>query len=551
MLNWLRIQNLALIEMADLEFGPGFNVITGETGAGKSVLIGGMGLILGERADKSSIRTGAERCEVSAEILLKKELAETVADILTESEIPFDAESGQLQIRRVITPSSTRNFINDTPVTLQKLKALGDILVDIHGAGEHQSLLQPGVQLELVDRFGGLEKSCGKCAEICRNIREIKEKREKLMAELPSPVEAEHLRMVVEEIGKVSPEPDEDRELTERHAMAANSKQILEVSSGTVRILNESENSIADQFGEVYRHLQELEKINPEKAAPLVALGDQITEEVRELAYGLEEFASHVELDEQEFRELEERMGAIQALKRRYGPTLDAVFESRDEANNRLEQFDHSEEMRDELERAESELVKQLHAAAAKLSAERRKTAKKLSREVVSQLRELGFLNSAFEIEFKEIDPGPHGSDRIEFMFSANPGESRKPLRQVASSGELSRVMLALKTVLAAADAVPVLIFDEIDVNIGGETAVAVGRELAGLASSHQIFCISHLPQVAANAHRHFQVSKSVEKGRTRTYIVILDDDGCETEIARMLGGGKAARRHAAELLNR
>jgi DNA repair protein RecN (Recombination protein N) len=452
-------------------------------------------------------------------------------------------------LRRVIAKSANRNYINDTPVTLQTLSSIGDLLVDIHAANEHQSLLNRGTQLDILDRFGKLGELSGKCRALCRELNALRKEQEKTFADLPSAVEAEHLKMIVEEIEKVSPEADEDEKLKVKHALAANSKTILELTGRAAMKLCDSEESIADELGEVYRDLLDLSRIDAEKAEPLLAACGQLVEQVRDLSYEIENYGSNIELDEQGFRELEDRLSDLQTLKRRYGPSLERVLLECEKAKDRLLVYSDAEKLRREFQQKEEELSGNLKAAARKLSTERKKTAELFCRQVKEKLEVLGFLQAELDIAFSESTPAERGMDRVEFLFSANPGEKLQPLRNVASSGEISRVMLALKTVLADADTIPVLIFDEIDVNIGGETANRVGRELLNLASNRQILCISHLAQVAACGQKHYAVVKKVHSGRTVSSIRDLDKDGRVEEIARMLGATKAAQAHAKELL--
>lgn len=549
MLNWIKIKNLALIEHSEVEFGRGFNVITGETGAGKSVLLGTINLLLGARADKGVIRSGAERCDVSAGISLSPETYRILKPVLAEAEIPVEEESPELQIRRVISLNQTKNLINDTPVTLQTLKNIGEKLVDVHAANEHQSLFSQSCQLEMLDRYSRLEKQAQECVAVCEEIKALQATRNTFFKDLPSAIEAEHLRLTISDIERAAPEPGEDERLSARHRVAANARQIMEHAAQSVQLLNESENSMADQLATVYHNLQELEKNDPEKGREMLQTCDQVSELLRDLAGQIEDYSGRVELDGQEFMELEARMSTIQNLKRRYGPGLDNVLENLEKARLRLELFSNAEKKRLELDAEEQALRIGLRKAAEKLSAARKKSAETFQRKVVEKLKSLGFLRSALNISFAAIEPGEKGMDRIDFMFSANPGEEVQPLRNIASSGEISRVMLALKTVLADADSIPILVFDEIDVNIGGETANQVGLELKELGRKHQVLCISHLAQVAAQSDAHYMVQKEVAKGRTCSRIALLDDDARIKELGRMLGGGKAAAAHARELI--
>jgi DNA repair protein RecN (Recombination protein N) len=549
MLNWLKIKNMALIEILDVEFGEGFNVITGETGAGKSILLGTIALLLGGRADKGIIRNGTERCELAGGITIDSNIHDALVSALEAADIPFEEESREIQLRRVITKTANRNYINDTPVTLQTLKNIGTFLVDIHAANEHQSLLSRGTQLEILDRYGKLEKFTAECRGICEKLKQLRFERERVFSDIPSAVEAEHLKMIVEEIEKISPQENEDEELSIKHSLAANSKAVLELTGRSSMRLCESDDSIVDQLGDVYRDLLELSRIDSTKAEPLLSSCDQIVEQIRDLSYEIENYASNVELDEQSFNELENRLSDLQTLKRRYGPSLEVVLSECEKARERLLVFSDAEKMRKEFQAKEDVLIAELKTVAKQLSRKRQKASKAFCRQVEAKLKVLGFLQAKLDISFSELEPSERGMDRIEFLFSANPGEQLQALRNIASSGEISRVMLALKTVLADADTIPVLIFDEIDVNIGGETANQVGKELLNLASSRQILCISHLAQVAACGQHHYAVMKSVNSGRTTSTIKKLSQEARIKEIARMLGASKAATAHAEELI--
>ncbi len=549
MLNWLKIVNLALIESADVEFGSRFNVITGETGAGKSILLGTVGLLLGERADKSLIRTGQERCEISAGISFSAEDQEELARLLNDCGIPWEPEHPEIQLRRVITKTQNRNFVNDTPVTIQTLKLLGEQLIDIHGANEHQSLLSRARQLAILDRYANLKAEKAACRQCCLELKQLEQTRSEAFAVMPSAAEARQLEAVVYDIEKVSPEPGEDERISAQHQLAANARQVLELTGQSGQMLCEAETAVTEQLSAVYRHLLELERLDPQGSRELLTRCDLLIEGTRELAGLLEHYAGKVELDEETFQELELRLSELQTLKRHYGPTLEQVFAILEDARHRLSLYQDSAKLRAQFAAQEQQLRDRLAALAADLSAKRRRAADTLCAAVRTQLATLGFQRSHLAIAFQAVEPGENGGDQIDFIFSANPGETPHPLRQIASSGELSRVMLALKTVLADADAVPVVIFDEIDVNIGGETANQVGRSLAALAVKRQILSISHLAQVAACGDRHYAVSKKLQQDRTFSHIKLLDQAGRIRELSRMLGGGPAAERHAAELL--
>ncbi len=545
MLNWLRIRNLALIEATDVEFCPGLNVITGETGAGKSVLLSTVALLLGARADKGLIRSGATRCEIAAEISLRR--CDEIAEVLEAASIMFDPEEKLIQLRRVITKTQSRSFINDTPVTLATLKQIGSFLVDIHGANEHQSLISRARQLLILDRYAEIEPLLNECAATYTELQQLQQRRDAVLNKLPSAIEAEHLRLMIDEIRAVAPAPGEDEELAKRHSQAAHARDILSAAAWTNALLNgNSEAAVTTQLSAVYRRLQEL----PNPPQQLLERCAVISEDIAALADDIDSFAANIELDDAAFNELEERISQLQRLKRRYGPTIDDVLTALSDAETRLDAFNNAEELRQQFEAETAALQSTLRRQAEKISQARQRAAEELCQAVITRLNRLGFPQCEFAIEFSEITPGAHGMDQIEMTFSANRGEEPQPLRQVASSGEMSRVMLALKTVIADADAMPVLIFDEVDVNIGGETAVIVGDELKKLAAEHQVLAISHLPQVAAKADWHFSVAKRVIDNRTFSHIRVLNSEERQAELARMLGGSAAAKQHAAELLN-
>lgn len=548
MLKWMRLKNLALVDKADMEFGPGFNVITGETGAGKSVIMGGVGLLLGGRADKSAIRIGTDRCEVSGEFFVGDGSASRVKAILDEAGIEPDL-AGNLLVRRVITASSSRNFVNESPVTLQILHRIGEVLVDIHGASENHQLLKNQNQLEMLDRFGRLDAELAEVRAVWGELAKLRQEKKSFAESMPSAEETARFRRDAAEIEKAAPVSGEDEELEARHTVAAHSKSIIEVALTAANALSECEDSLADRVGQVRRMLGDLEKFDPDHAEQFIRAIEEISAQVMSLSNDLTDHASEVDIDEGEFMAMEERLRVLQTMKRRYGPTLDDVLAHLAFLQSKIEAYDNSEVIRENFGKREKELLSRLTAACARLSAARKKAGKALAKQIGSELKKLGFKRSDFEVVVMDAAPGADGADRIEFMFTANPGVPLMPLREVASSGELSRVMLAAKTVLAEADSIPILIFDEIDANIGGETASRVGQEIAALAENKQILCISHLPQVACNASVHFMVSKESAADVTTTHIRRLDKASRINEISRMLGGGEIAHEHAEAML--
>ncbi len=549
MLNWLSVQNLAIVEEAEIEFGPSFNVITGETGAGKSVIMGALGLLLGNRADKSAIRIGADHCEISAGFTLAPGALPGLRSFLAENSLVREDEPDGILVRRVITHSSSRNFVNGSAVNLNVLRAIASAMVDVHAANENAAILDSANQLDVLDRFAGLQDERNDVRQRWERLASVRQEKEAFAVSLPSPEEAARLRRDCEEIERAGVRPGEDDELTARHDLAANSRSVIELASQVCGGLTDGEDSISQRFADCRRILRGLERIVPEKAESFLAALDGAKDAVDELSSDLATFASEVDVDEREFQEMEERMRLLQTLKRRYGPTLDNVLAHLEHVRERVAAFDDAELRRVEFEKQEAEALEQYRAAAARLGEKRRAAAEKLEDALSKETRKLGFLKAAYQLDFSGAKEGPLGTDAVTFLFSANPGVPMIPLRDVASSGEVARVMLAVKTVLAEVDEIPVLVFDEIDANIGGETACRVGEELALLGRCKQIISISHLAQVAVCADTHFRVSKRVVDGRTLSGIRRLDDAARVKEIARMLGGGESASAHAENML--
>jgi DNA repair protein RecN (Recombination protein N) len=557
MLTTLRIKNLALVADLTLELPPGLNVISGETGAGKSILIGALNLALGQRADRTLLRSGTDSCTVEAVFdvtRLKAPLQPFLADNGLEP-----CEGGQLVLKRSFTAGgANRQFVNGSPTTLPILETIGEWLVDIHGPHDHQSLLHPARQLAILDAFGNLEKPRAAFAELVRRRAALEaEKAALIVDEGTYARQLDLLRFQVNEITAANLRPDEEAEVEQAHARASNAAKLLELCQTALAWLSESELALLTQAGALGRTLQELQRLDP-AAGPLAATHEQAVGALRELQAGLSRYTEGVDLDPARLAALEERLNLLHALKRKYGATLAGVIAFGAEARRQL----HSLEQRDaeivRLNAALQTLAGELERAGRELSAQRRKLIPQLSKAVMKQLAALGFQQSQFSVALTTEPPGSPGAaasgatgfDAVEFQFAPNPGEPPRPLRAIASSGEMARVMLALKTVLAAEDDIPVLIFDEVDANVGGETAHAVGEKMRQIAAQRQVLCITHLPQVAAFATAHYVATKQVRAGRTVSEIALLDQQARVAELARMLGGhGDAARRHAAALL--
>ncbi len=557
MLTTLRIKNLALVSDLTLELQPGCNVITGETGAGKSIILGALNLVLGERADRTLIRSGEENCSVEAVFEVKK-LRAPLKNFLEENGLE-PCEENQLVLKRTFTSAGTnRQFINGSPTTLATLGRIGEWLVDMHGPHDHQSLLHATKQLAILDAFGGLEKPRAEFGELVgrRAVLET-EKSSLIVDEKTYAQQLDLLRFQVQEISAARLKTGEDDEVEVEFHRASNGAKLLQLSQAALEVISESDASLLTQSGAVGRVLAELQRVDA-GAASLVELHAQASETLRELQSAVSHYADKVDVDPARLAELEERLNLLQTLKRKYGSTLPEVVAFGDDAKTKLQALESRDAELARINVALDKLNSELLSAGKKLSAARKKIIPQLAKAVTKQLDDLGFkqsqfdvaLASQFEISNLKSQISPSGFDTVEFQFAPNPGEPAKPLRAIASSGEMARVMLALKTVLAAEDEIPVLVFDEVDANVGGETANTVGEKMKQIAAKRQVLCITHLPQVAAPADAHYVVTKQVSAGRTISEIHLLGKKERVTELARMLGGqSEAARKHAEALL--
>ena len=550
MLKWLHIRNLALVREATLDFGPGFNAVTGETGAGKSVLMGGLRLLLGTRFEKNAIRNGADRCEIAGAFTISEDALPAVNGILESAGVET-CEGENLLIKRVFTPTSGKIFVNSSIANAKLLTALAEYLADIHGASATISLLNPNEQLYSLDRFIRNQILLERTAAAWKNYSAALEEMENLLKNIPSSFEAEHYRIDAELIEKINPAIGEDLEISKLHSAASNAREILQISSEAVNLMTESEESVISRLTAIRRILHSLERIEEGAAVKFQDDLEKISDAVCALSDEITEYAEHVNLDAMSFAAMEERIHDLQMLKRKFGPGLEDVLNYLQQAKDLLNIYENSELEREKAEKKITETRAIYQKIAGELSAVRKDAAQTLEQELIKELDKLGFKRSAFQISFEEGTPGAAGFDRVEFLFSANPGSRPLPLRDVASSGELCRVMLALKTVLAEADRIPTLVFDEIDANIGGETAAIVGEELAKLAKNKQIISISHLPQVAAYAEKHFKVVKITTDSFAETTASEVSGKKRISEIARMLGGGTAALKHAESMISR
>jgi len=547
-LTLLRIRNLALVEDLEWQLGPGFTAITGETGAGKSIIIGALQLLLGERTDKSLIRTGADVCAVEA-VFAGAKLEKLNRQL---SDAGIEPCEGELIVKRSFSATgANRQFINGSPATLAVLKNLGDELVDLHGPHDHQSLLSPDRQLALLDGFAHAEETLQEFEMRYRKLQMLRAEQAALStAESAREQEIGLLRHQVSEIANAKLSVTEEEEIATRYKLAANSKRLVELAGSISRRLSEADDSILPQLAETQRLLRELEKVDPSQGMLAEAHAASVVE-LSEISRSISHYAEQLDLDPEQLAALEERVSVFETLKRKYGRSIAEVVAFGEHAAERLSRIEGREEELERLTKGIETVRTEVERTGRVLQKLRAKAVPRLSENIRANLRDLGFRQSKFEAKLTMLDEARvTGFDAIELLFSPNPGEPLKPLRTIASSGEISRLMLAIKSSLAEQDAIPLLVFDEIDANVGGEIANAVGVKMRKLAGDHQVLCITHLPQVAAAAATHFVVTKEVTHGRTHSRLSEVAGKARNEEIARMLGGKtESALRHAATLL--
>jgi DNA repair protein RecN (Recombination protein N) len=565
MLTHLRVQNYALLDEVSIDFEPGLNILTGETGSGKSILIGALGLILGGRAMTDAIRTGAASATVEGLFIWPPE--EPLAAL--PPEMGVDYEDRSLVVRRDIARDGrSRCTVNGHPVTVTALKRLGEALVDLHGQHEHQSLLDVRTHLVYLDGLGDIRALQERVAAAYRRFTEAAEALRRLEEEILAAQERRELyRYQLADLKAAQVTIGEDEALERELMVLQHAEQLVQTASAAYEALSQQEGAVIDLLVQVIRSLEDMERIDG-SLSEAVAGARSGRYQLEEVAVFLRHYRDRVEFDPGRLAEVQERLELLRQLKRKYGGTLEAVCAYRDRIAEEITALDTADDrrasLRQELETARQRLTEE----AGKLSKMRRQTASWLETRVVEELAELGMGKTRFKvhIDWQEDPDGPlvidgvhyfvdaSGMDRVEFLISPNPGEALKPLVHIASGGEISRVMLALKVILAASDRIPTLVFDEIDIGIGGRVAESVGQKLKLLSRSHQVLCITHLHQVACWGDTHFTVIKQSLRGRTVTQVTHLDEAGRVQEIARMLAGetiDDLAVTHAREILRR
>jgi DNA repair protein RecN (Recombination protein N) len=554
MLSELRIVNFALIEQLSLQFKSGFTVLTGETGAGKSLLIDAIALLVGGRASTDQIRSGEEEAQLEAAFHLSD--THPLIQRLRLDEVIGQNES-ELILRRVLSRSGRhRVYLNGSLCPLRVLEELGGTLVDIHGQHEQQSLLATAKQLDALDAFGRLFELRGKYEQAYRGWKELQGQLDALQSHAVDRTRLEDmLRFQVQEIEQAGLLPDEEEHLRSERQRLVHAHRLRELIQEAHVELQEDEQAVLTRLGRIGKIVAELSATDPEMG-DCCQLVNESAIHLKELAERLRNYGQQLEADPDRQTLVEDRLDLIQRLKKKYGGSVEAVVMTGRRVREELQLLDNREDRISELTVRLDEEVRRLRMLAEQLSRKRIDAAKRMTTLTGAELAALKMEQAVFQITVS-IDesvgsPGPTGRDRVEFLLSSNPGEPPRPLGRIASGGELSRIMLALKTVLAEMDKVPVLVFDEIDTGVGGAVAAAMGTRLRKLGSFHQVFCITHLPQVASQAEHHLLVEKGLDSQRTSTSVKVLKGMGREEEIARMLGGmtiTKKVRETAAELI--
>ena len=549
MLRALNITDFVIVDRAELEFDAGFTALTGETGAGKSILIDALALVLGERADASVVRQGAEKAEISAEFdiahatLLKRWLA--------DNDLAGD-DDGYLVRRSIDSGGRSRAFINGRSATAAQLREAGEHLVDIHGQHEHQSLLRGAAQRDLLDAYAGLEDAVAAVAAAWRAWQALRNQLVALETNAAAfAAEREELEWKVRELDQLKFNLDEWQETNAEHARLAHAQSLIEGAQYAMDALSEGDNSSVTLLSAVASKLNHLLGYDA-RLKDIIDVVASAQAQAQEAVYMLRDYQQRLDIDPKRFKEIEQRLDAVHASARKFRITPETLPDALDSARARLGELGGSldvESLRQRVKEAHAAYV----AAAGKLSAGRKKAAKKLAEKVTAAMQTLAMAGGSFEIALSALAEGTaHGLEQIEFLVSAHKGIAPRPLAKVASGGELSRISLAIQTVASEIAQVPTLIFDEVDAGIGGRVAEIVGQMLKKLGKAHQVMCVTHLPQVAASADHQWQVTKAAANGKVASRVNILGSSERVEEIARMLGGVKiteTTRKHAAEML--
>ncbi|WP_303720809.1 DNA repair protein RecN [Malonomonas rubra] len=551
MITDLIVKNFAIIENLHVQFGHGFNVLTGETGAGKSIIIDAVNLLLGGRARGEAIRAGCDEASVEAVFDLSGETA--VRQLLTEQGLENDDE---LLVRRIVARSGkNRVFVNGSAVPLGQLRNLTSRLVNIYGQHEHQNLQRTETHLMLLDDYAGLQQPLNdyrQAFQACQGLR--KQLDDLNLAERERQQRLDMLSFQQQELAGAKLIVGEDAELEQERSLLQHAEKLTAATSGGYDILYGGQQAVCAQLSSVAEQLERLQSIDPQ-LAPLAETLRSSLFNIEDVAAELRGYADKLDFEPQRQAQVEERLSLLTGLKRKYAPTLEELVAYQEKIEAELETLSDVEGHRDLLQKQLEKALGRVLAFGRELSAQRRQAAEQLAAAVETELADLAMPKARFKMRLFDLpEPAADGLEHGEFYLAANPGEPAQPLAKIASGGELSRIMLALKRSAPEGDGVRTLIFDEVDAGIGGEAATAVGEKISRLGEQLQVLCVTHLPQVAAFADRHYQVAKSEAGGRTSTRLQLLDDEAQVEEMARMLGGahiGERTLEHARELIGR
>ncbi|MFO7323647.1 MAG: DNA repair protein RecN [Chloroflexota bacterium] len=569
MLEELRIQNFAIIDRLDLTFAPGLNVITGETGAGKSIIIDAVELLLGHKADPSFVRAGADKAVIEGVFVLEDEAYALVLPVLEREELVDAQQPNVITLTREVRANNRSTArVNGVTVNLDVLVELGELLVDVHGQSAHLSLFKPRAHIDLLDRYAGLMDARAALAAVVNRLSDVRREINTLLTdEAALQRRADLLRHEIEEIEAAQLVPGEEEELKAERNRLSNSEQLATLTAEALLLLhgdvNVDQMAAVDQLMQVAAILHKLAAIDP-SFQPSYEMAEMLCAQAEELTFEVRKYNELVEYNPERLNEVEERLELLSKLRRRYGGTIEAVIAYAEAARAELDNIEHSEERLTELRKQEQALLRHIGELAERMSKARAAAGQRMGQLIINELADLRMERARFEvaIEHQEDPDGCYvgdtrlafdatGIDHVEFMMSANPGEPLRPLAKVASGGEAARIMLALKRVLTQADQTPTLIFDEIDQGIGGRVGSVVGEKLWALTGEHQVFVVTHLAQLAGYADRHYRVTKIVDGERTYTEVRALEDEHQRVEeLAAMLGTqGESGKLSARELL--
>src|SRR5688572_12656977 len=543
MLRFLRVRNFALIDHLEIHFEDGFNLLSGETGAGKSIVVDALSIIAGSKALSDTIRTGESRAIVEAVF---------EADVAARLEqLGLDAEGSDVIIRREISSDGrNRVFINNQPSTVSALKELVPLLLDIHGQHDQQTLMDSSSQLDLVDAFAGVTELAGKVRYLDGVIQKAEAELAELIADHARKLERlDLLRFQSDEIQKANPKPGETETAHQQLAVLTHATKLLDAAMRGYTQLYESDGSVSSVLSQTARTLRDASQYD-QRLEPLAAQAESARIQIQDVAAGLRDYAARVEADPQQVERLQSRLAELERLHRKYGPDLLGHLAK---VTGEMDSMGLAETQKGKLLQQIASLREAYNKDAMTLSRKRRAASTKLETQVIRELKSLAMPNVRFEVQWSDVAPGrSRGVDAADFLISANPGEDLRPLEKVASGGELSRIMLALRTVMGADDHAKTLVFDEVDAGVGGKAAETVGQKLKELSTRYQILCVTHLAQVASCADHHYRIEKLVLDGRTVTRVEPLVGESRVDELGRMMSGSRvtdAARQHIREML--